>query len=354
MNSINLRIDNNSIDYNIEIGSDILDISLKDLYTNKTYNKVLIIYDSNIESSYIQTIHSISSGYISSVEKISLDVNINIKSIDSYKNICEYLIKNNYTRDSLIISCGGGSIGDLSGFVASTYYRGIDYIQIPSTLLSMVDSSVGGKTGIDSIYGKNLIGTFYHPVRVIIDTNLLSTLKLNEIHSGLFEVIKYSILFSNNFFSYLEDNINDTDKITNLTYIISECCRMKSNVVSNDERDNSQRLKLNFGHTIGHAIESAYGLSHGESVGLGMKCAINISQELGFIDPIKTKRIFKLINKLNLSKIQIDSELILKKLKKDKKMENNQNTFILIKDIEHSFVYNKVGSDIIKTSIKNL
>ena len=249
---------------------------------------------------------------------------------------------------------GGGSVGDIIGFIASNFYRGVDYIQIPSTLLSMLDSSIGGKTGLDSYKGKNLIGSFYHPRKVIIDIRLLSSLPDDEINSGLFEAIKYAVLYNGELFSFIENNLNQIRDPELIYQLIYECCLIKSQIVEKDQKDSDERKKLNFGHTIGHAIESLYKLRHGESVGYGMLSAIFISNQLGTLSDHNYSKILALINRLSLPPISLDPNLIINQLSKDKKIKNNSIYFILLNGIGNSYISNKVDENIIRNSILNL
>ncbi|MCX8069625.1 MAG: 3-dehydroquinate synthase, partial [Thermodesulfovibrionales bacterium] len=208
-------------------------------------------------------------------------------------------------RKSCVFALGGGVIGDIAGFTASLYMRGIPFIQIPTTLLAQVDSSVGGKTGVNHPIGKNMIGSFYQPKAVFIDTNTLHTLSEREFLSGLAEVIKYGIISDAKFFSYLEKNreailSRDSNK---LAHIIKTSCDIKSKVVSQDERESGMRAILNYGHTIGHAIETETGYvsyKHGEAVAIGMVYEAKIANRLGLLSNIDLKRIYELIQSYGL------------------------------------------------------
>jgi len=354
MNLIKLKINQEPIEYSIHIGSEIINKEISNINDIGNYNQILVIFDSKIDSQFINLVEQSLLDNNIRFNKLSLDSSKESKSFSTFNRINDYLVNHNYNRDSLLISFGGGSIGDLVGFVASNYYRGIDYIQIPSTLLSMIDSSIGGKTGIDTPSGKNLIGSFYHPRKVIIDTQLISSLDDSEINSGLFEAIKYAILFNLDLFNLIDCNLDNIRDLDIMSQIITQCCKMKSQVVLDDEKDLCNRKKLNFGHTIGHAIESIYGFRHGESVGYGMLCAIDISKQLGTLSESNHKKIFNLIHRLDLPNLNPDVDLIINQLKKDKKIEDNKNNFILLNHIGNSYISNKVSIDMIKNSISNL
>ena len=348
MNLIKLNINQSPTVYDIKIGNAIIKESLLDI---NSYNKALIVHDSAIHSDIISLItESLADNNIQS-DQLSIDIAKKSKSFSSFTKVNDYLMTNNYSKDSLLISLGGGSIGDLVGFVASSYYRGIDYIQVPSTLLSMIDSSIGGKTGIDTPKGKNLIGSFYHPRKVIVDTDLLSSLDDKEINSGLFEAIKSAILFDGNLFDFIDINLDNIRNLDVINRVITECCKIKAKIIERDEKDLGDRKKLNFGHTIGHAIESIYGLRHGESVGYGMLCAIHISRELGTLTEFSYQKIKNLLNRLYLPDIKLDPDLIINQLTMDKKVKNGKNNFILLNDIGNSYISNDVTTDMIKNSI---
>jgi 3-dehydroquinate synthase len=351
MNSIRIDINQNPIVYDIKIGNQILKESLLDI---NGYHKALIIHDSAIHSNIISLIiESLADNNIKA-ESFPIDISRYPKSISTFISLSEWLPLNGYNKDSLLISLGGGSIGDLVGFVASSYYRGIDYIQIPSTLLSMIDSSIGGKTGLDTEGGKNLIGSFYHPQKVIIDTCLLSSLDDAEINSGLFEAVKYAILFDRNLFDFIDKHLDNIRSLDVINRVIIDCCRIKSTIIEHDEKDLGDRMKLNFGHTIGHAIESIYGLRHGESVGYGMRCAIDISKQLGTLSEYSYNEINTLLCQLPLPDLKVDIDLIINQLAKDKKVKDGKNNFILLNDIGNSYISNDVSMNIIKNSILNL
>ena len=226
------------------------------------------------------------------IKIISIQCGEKIKTFDGYKNLAEKLIKNNVNRKSVIIAIGGGTLGDLAGFVASTVLRGLDFFLIPTTLLSQVDSSIGGKNGINTIYGKNLLGTFYQPKEVLIDISVLNSLPKKEIKSGYAEIIKHALIKDYSFFCWLEKNAN---KLLNLNKSILEKAIYKSIMiklfyVKKDEKEfllnNNSRAMLNFGHTIGHAIESHYNykkFNHGEAISIGMITEAKISNYLGLL-----------------------------------------------------------------------
>lgn len=350
MKKINIEILNKPTCYDIIIDKNLLN-DVKNLFPHKSkYSQHVIIFDSNIDSNTIAKIKALFNDAL----YISIDLTNNKKSFEQFLYIQKKLISYNVDRNSLILSIGGGSTGDLVAFVASTYNRGVNYVQIPTTLLAMIDSSIGGKTGLDSKDGKNLIGTFYHPQLVVIDTNFLLTLSKEEITSGLFEAIKYGVAFDLELFLFIKENKDDLYSINILTDIIEWCCQIKTDIIIKDEKDNSIRNKLNFGHTIGHAIESIYNIRHGEAVAYGMLCAAQISRGNNTLDKNQLDEIVTLINHFDLPKIIFDIEKIIEQLSKDKKRINGKNNFILLNSIGNSYISDNIEIDLIKNSISNL
>jgi len=265
-------------------------------------------------------------------------------------------------RAIFIIAIGGGVTGDLSGFVASLYKRGIPYIQIPTTLLAQVDSSIGGKTAVDLKQGKNLVGAFYQPRLVFSDTSTLESLTLRQLRSGFAEVIKYAVIKDGKLFAYLEKNYPDilTLKMQPLESIVESCARIKADIIQRDEMEKkSIRTMLNFGHTIGHAIEAAAnykGYNHGEAIALGMVAASNISLKLGLISDVTAQRIEGLIKKIGLPvRIKkIPAEAIIKAHYRDKKFIGSKNRFVLINGIGKVSIVENVPLGIIKEVLQNL
>lgn len=219
------------------------------------------------------------------------------KNAETLTTVYDQLIEGGIDRGSFVVALGGGVVGDLAGFAAASYLRGIPFVQVPTTLLAQVDSSVGGKTGIDHPCGKNLIGAFYQPKLVLADVTTLRTLSPREFKAGLAEVIKYGVIFDEQFFSYLEEHMAEIIRLDAqaLTHVISRCCELKAGVVERDEKETSDlRAVLNFGHTLGHAFETAahyQGLLHGEAVAIGMVLAATISLNRGYCTDVDVGRI---------------------------------------------------------------
>jgi 3-dehydroquinate synthase len=267
------------------------------------------------------------------------------KNSDTLQLIYNGLLQNHCDRKTTLVALGGGVIGDMCGYAAATYQRGIPFIQIPTTLLSQVDSSVGGKTGINHPLGKNMIGAFYQPKLVLADTSTLNTLPDRELSSGLAEVIKYGLLGDEKFFEWLEKNIGklisrDTEA---LTYAIQRSCEMKAEIVAADERESGCRALLNFGHTFGHAIEGAMGYGnwlHGEAVAVGMVLAAKLSHKMGLIPITDVTRIESLLEdaKLPIQAPRIPGEEMLRWMQLDKKTQSGKLHLILLRQVGEAFI----------------
>lgn len=258
--------------YDIIIGDQILDYAVNNISFSPNTQIAVIISDSNVYSLHGRKIHDcIESSGLSVIEYI-VPAGEQYKNANTYIDILNFLAENSVSRSDIIFAFGGGVIGDIAGFVASTYLRGINYIQVPTTLLAMVDSAIGGKTAIDLKSGKNLVGAFYHPMAVFCDLSLLNTLPDREFRNGCAEIIKYAVLFDSSLFNILANQGMLFDR----EEVICRCIQFKCDIISKDERDHQDRKLLNLGHTIGHAIEvcSDYSVSHGEAIAVGM-CIIS-------------------------------------------------------------------------------
>ncbi|MCR3754981.1 MAG: 3-dehydroquinate synthase [Candidatus Westeberhardia cardiocondylae] len=282
------------------------------------------------------------------------------KSFKTLDNIFFSLLKKNHGRDTTILSFGGGVIGDISGFVASVYQRGVRLIHIPTTLLSQVDASIGGKTAVNHKLGKNMIGSFYQPSSVLIELNYLKTLSKREFSSGLSEIIKYAVVFDVCFFNWLENNLDllfDLD-VSAITYCIRKCCELKSNIVVFDEFEKKdKRSLLNFGHTYGHAIEAFMGYGnwlHGEAISVGMMIAMHTSNFLGYFSKNDIDRVKKLFVRANLP-IRGPNNMLPKDyfdyMVRDKKNVSNKIRLVLPIYLGCAKIFSDVDNDIIVSSI---
>lgn len=335
MKSIKVNLGERS--YPIFIGPNILKKSGTLLQKIIKGRRIGIVTNSKVAKYYL-------AGCRESLEKSGYDVTvIRIPDGEVYKKlgqislIYDRLVKAKFDRGDTLFALGGGVTGDMAGFAAATYMRGIDYVQAPTTLLAQVDSSVGGKTGVDHPGGKNLIGAFYQPKAVLADTSVLETLPEREFRCGMAEVIKYGIIRSSSLFSFLEKSASDIKikKQAAIEKIIGESCAIKAKVVSEDERESGIRAILNFGHTFGHGIETALGfkkLKHGEAVAIGMALAARLSCRLGACDEKVVDRIENLLKVYGLPvKVPkgISAGEVIKGMAHDKKATGGVLRFII-------------------------
>ena len=290
-------------------------------------------------------------------EIISIPNSETAKSLKEYEIVIKKLFDFQCDRSSIILALGGGVVGDLAGFAASTFMRGLKYYQIPTTLLSMVDSSIGGKTGINTLQGKNLLGAYHQPKAVLIDPYLLNSLPIEEVYSGLGEIVKYGFIKN---FKFLKKINHWLDDIENFPFIeaISESCKIKAEIVSKDEMESDLRRILNFGHTVGHAIEAHIGynkIRHGEAISYGMLCAGWISNQNNFINLNEYEKLVNIIKKLPLPKIpQMNKNDLLPYILKDKKNEKNKLNFVVLNTLGNAITTNKVSLNTIVESFKIL
>jgi len=337
MKTIRVDLKNNS--YPIYIGSKILDRFAEVLAKYLDAKQIAVITSENIFELYGEKLLQ---NFDSScqVKVIFVPQGEQAKSAGQVQELYTELLQGKFERDSLIIALGGGVIGDLAGFAAATYLRGVNLVQIPSTLLAQVDSSIGGKTGINHPLGKNLIGAFYQPLFVFSDVSLLQTLPDDEIRCGLGEVIKYGFILNKPFFKFLQDNIEkalNRDEET-LLHLVEVSSRDKAEVVMKDEKESGLRMSLNFGHTFGHALEREFeysGLKHGEAVIAGMHCALIYSYNENYITDSEFKAGRELLSRVPvmLKKNKLDPDKLLQYMTLDKKVRDKKIRLILINEI---------------------
>lgn len=301
--------------------------------------KILLLSDRNVYDIYGNIAMQSLEGYGYQVIEYIIEPGEASKSMGNFASILEFMAKNNFTRTDGLIALGGGVVGDLGGFVAASYMRGIEWISCPTTLLSQVDSSVGGKVAVNLSAGKNLVGAFYNPTRVIIDSNTLDTLPDERLLDGLAEVIKYGCIWDSDFFDFLESGKNIDFVRQNADYIVEKCCNIKKQVVEEDEFDRGQRMILNFGHTLGHGIEAFYnyqGITHGYAVAIGMALITDYTEHhMKFTQRGTTKRIINILKSYKLP-FGEDLEVIkssLDTIKRDKKVINGKLNLILLEKI---------------------
>lgn len=314
---------------------------------------VVIITNETVAPLYLDTVVKACGN--KQVEVIVLPDGEQYKNLEQFGIVMTRLLELNATRDTTLIALGGGVIGDLCGFVAASYQRGIPFIQVPSTLLSQVDSSVGGKTAVNHPLGKNMIGAFYQPIFVAIDTQSLSTLPKREFAAGMAEVIKYGIIYDAPFFAWLESNISQLKALdeTTLRYAIQRCCEIKAEVVAKDEREGGLRAILNLGHTFGHAIEAEQGYGnwlHGEAVSAGTIIACLAAEQLGWFTASETRRVETLFEAFSLpvkGPASMSKEDYVKHMKRDKKVEAGNIRFVLPQNMGTAVVTTAVTDDIL-------
>ncbi|HAQ86208.1 MAG TPA: 3-dehydroquinate synthase, partial [Pseudomonas sp.] len=281
------------------------------------------------------------------------------KNWQTLQLIFDALLKARHDRNTTIIALGGGVIGDMAGFAAASYQRGVDFIQVPTTLLSQVDSSVGGKTGINHPLGKNMIGAFYQPQAVLIDTSTLATLPSRELSAGLAEVIKYGLICDEPFLSWLEDNVDRLRSLDQeaLTEAIRRSCDAKAKVVGADEREAGIRATLNLGHTFGHAIETHQGYGawlHGEAVSAGTVMALEMSNRLGWISTAERGRAVQLLSRAGLPVVppaDMRAEDFLKHMAVDKKVLNGQLRLVLLKRLGEAVVTSDFPKEVLEATL---
>jgi len=341
--------------YEIIIKPGLLSEIPKDLKATLSFGKVAIITDSNVEKIYGNTLFSLFQKLDVPAKLFSFPSGEQSKNMDTVVQLARNLIRANFDRKDLILALGGGVVGDVAGFLASIYLRGISFVQVPTSLLAQVDSSIGGKTGVDIPEGKNLLGTFYQPARVYIDPEVLKTLPELYLRDGLAEVIKYACTLKPRLFSFLEKNhmavLSLKDKA--LIRIIYDSCKAKAEVVSRDERESGLRRVLNFGHTLGHALEAYadYTLQHGFCVAVGMVFACRLSERFGLADMGLSERVERLlklyqlptrISELGLKIDKNDLQRILSYFGRDKKVWKGKLTMVLLKNLG-DFVFYEIS-----------
>ena len=319
--------------------------------------QVLIVSNETVAPLYLEKVKTALKDY--QVESVILPDGEQYKNLDTVNLIYDALLKSRFDRQCTLVALGGGVVGDITGFAAATYQRGVNFIQIPTTLLAQVDSSVGGKTGVNHPLGKNMIGAFHQPQCVLIDTETLNTLDKKELSAGLAEVIKYGLIRDPEFFDWLEQNI---DKLLSLdpdalAYAIDRSCQNKAEVVAADEKEAGQRALLNLGHTFGHAIEAGMGYGawlHGEAVGTGMLMAADLSQRQGWITAEQTKRIQHILEAAKLpvkTPTELDSTRFMELMSVDKKVQAGKIRLVLLKDIGSSLVSDDYSPELLKETL---
>jgi 3-dehydroquinate synthase len=329
--------------YDIRIGDGNLPDAGSFLLEQGRATHAVVLTDSNVEDPHGHAVAESLSAQEINVDMIVVEPGEPTKSVEAAATLWDTILDMGADRRSVVVAVGGGVVGDLAGFIAATFARGVRFFQVPTSLLAQVDSSVGGKVGINLPKAKNMVGAFLQPIGVLIDTRTLDTLDGREYRAGLAEVVKYGVILDAAFFGQLEAeigrlNAGDHDLLRD---VIAQCCRLKADVVRQDERETSGlRAMLNYGHTFGHAFEALAGYGevlHGEGVSIGMLCASRLAERLGRIDSEVTERQEKLLVTLGLPTEvpNIDPDLILKTMMHDKKVEHGRLRFVLPSRLGH-------------------
>ncbi len=352
MRKIKVELGSNS--YPIYIGSGLLTRTgdwLKELGFS---GKLVIITDPTVKRLYDGTLSQSLTKDGFAVVTLLVPEGEEYKSLETAGRLYHELTNSYAERGTPFLALGGGVIGDLTGFVAATYMRGVPLVQIPTTLLAQVDSSIGGKTAVNHDQLKNKIGVFYQPRLVIADIDTLKTLPARELANGLAEVIKSAAIGNKEFFAYLENNIEKVKSLDKgvLEEVVSQTVKIKAGVVEKDEKDTGLRNILNYGHTIGHAIESAsdFKVAHGQAIAIGMVAAARISNRLGILDSHEVARLKGLIEKASLPTEMPDLKLdeIMQNMKHDKKVTQEKIKFVLLKSIGNAFVTEEATSELVE------
>ena len=346
--------------YNIVIENDFLKLAENVTKLEISGRKLAVITDSNVGPLYADKVAQCLKETGNNIFVYTFEAGEKNKNLNTVQDVYEFLIKNNFDRKDMLVALGGGVVGDLTGFAAATYLRGIDFIQVPTSLLAQVDSSIGGKTGVDFRAYKNMVGAFHQPRLVYMNTSTLSSLNTRLFNSGFGEILKHGLIKDASYFQWLKDNIEKIAALDSgyLEEMIYRSCEIKRKVVENDPTEKGERAQLNFGHTLGHAIEKQmnFELYHGECVVLGMIAALNICVERGTITKEEYDDIYNTFKAYNfpmtVDKTTIDE--VIAASKNDKKMDGNKVKFILLKKVGEAYIDMTVDDNTMRRSLKNV
>ncbi len=330
------------------------------MQTGNQYSRIGIITDDNVGAVYLEEIGAALSPLKKNIHFYSFTPGEKSKNFETLNGIYDFLIESKFDRKSLLIALGGGVVGDMTGFAAATYMRGVDFVQVPTTVLAQVDSSIGGKTGMDYKGYKNIIGAFYQPQLVYINTATLKTLPEREFNAGMAEVVKHGLIRSADYLTFLENNVDAIKSLDHkaITKMIMQSCDIKAAVVSADEKEAGLRAILNFGHTIGHAVERLKELTliHGECVAIGMVAALDMSVAKGTLsgdEAERGKRAIALYG-LPMSVADLKNDEIFNELFHDKKTQHNKLNFVLLDGIGSCYISKDVERSIIDIGIEGI
>jgi 3-dehydroquinate synthase len=351
-----LTVDLGERSYPIHIGQDLLDDPAL-LRPHIHGRQVMVVSNETIAPLYLDRLLALLTEY--DVTTVILPDGEQFKNLDTLNTIYTALLEHRMNRGCTLLALGGGVVGDITGFAAASYQRGVAFLQVPTTLLAQVDSSVGGKTGVNHALGKNMIGAFHQPGCVLIDTNTLDTLDDRQLSAGLAEVIKYGLIHDAEFFSWLEQNmaaLRSRDKQA-LAYAIERSCAIKAEIVAADERESGKRALLNLGHTFGHAIETGTGYGnwlHGEAVGAGMIMAADLSLRHGWLtqaDVERSKRLITLAGLPTAPPAEMSAQQFIDLMAVDKKVVDSGLRLVLLKSIGHAVVTADYRPDLLATTL---
>ena len=339
----NVRVDLGRRAYDIQVGTGILDGVGPFITSCGKVTHAVVMADENVEPLYAVPLAENLAEEGVAVDLVAVPAGERSKSVYVANELWNTLLEEDTDRSSIVVAVGGGVVGDLAGFVAATFVRGLPFFQVPTTLLAQVDSSVGGKVGVNLPQAKNKIGAFWQPRGVMIDTDVLATLPTREYRAGLGEVVKYDVIQDAEFFAYLEENVEAVNRRDSavLRHVVGRCCRLKADVVEIDEREETgARAILNYGHTFAHALETAgryEDLLHGEAVGIGMMCAARLAEALGRIDAELTGRQHDLLAALGVPTAvpDWDRDPMLDVMRHDKKVAHGKLRFVLPTRLGH-------------------
>ncbi len=357
----NVKVSLGKDSYDICIGTDIADELQSFIRQAGFSRKALLVSDSVVGKLYGEKVLAILQEAGLRAELFLIEAGESSKSLGSAEKIYTKAIEMGLDRKSALFALGGGVVGDLAGFVAATYMRGIAFVQLPTSLLAQVDSSVGGKVAVNHRLGKNMIGAFYQPRAVFIDLTMLQSLPKREIYTGLAEIIKYGIIYDAEFFRYLSEHADALLRLDleTIAHVVARSCEIKAAVVSNDEREAGLRIILNFGHTLAHAIESETNYqkyNHGEAVAIGMIGAARLSRELGLIDEAAVKAVKAIVRKFHLpvKASGCTLEKMFENISHDKKTVNGNVQWVLMNEIGKVQVDKNVPDILVKKVIAEI
>ncbi|MBL8672166.1 MAG: 3-dehydroquinate synthase [Alphaproteobacteria bacterium] len=356
-----VRVDLGARSYDILIGDHLLREVGSALAARSTARRAIVVSDQTIAARYIETVAGSLAGAGFRTDRIILPPGESAKSFAGIQRVCEEALTLGIDRGSCLVALGGGVIGDLTGFAASVLLRGIAFVQLPTTLLAQVDSSVGGKTAIDTPQGKNLVGAFHQPALVLADVGVLASLPPRELRAGYAEIVKYGLIDDPAFFAWCESNAAAllAGDVAALTEAVRASCQAKARVVSADERETGQRALLNLGHTFAHALEAEAGfgdaIKHGEAVAIGMALAFALSSQLGLCPQGDAARVRSHLATAGLPTSpsflaralgrRLDPDRLMEHIGRDKKVRDGRATFILARGIGHAFVATDVAAE---------